>query len=100
MAEAMQKCRGHLFPFGWMGVLKSLKKNDTLDLFLIAIRPDLQGSGVNGILMEHLYKGCIKHGIKQAETGPQLESNSKVHSQWKMFNVDIQKRRRCFVKKI
>ena len=32
MASAMQKSRGRLFPFGWMGVLKSLKHNDTLDL--------------------------------------------------------------------
>ncbi len=100
MANAMQKSRGRLFPFGWMGVLKSLKKNDTLDLFLIAVRPELQGSGVNGIIMEHLYKGCIKLGITQAETGPQLETNDKVHSQWKMFNIEPHKRRRCFIKKI
>ena len=100
MATAMQKCGGHLFPFGWAGVLKSLKKNDTLDLFLIAVKPELQRTGVNGILMEHLYKGCIKHGITSAETGPQLETNTKVHSQWKMFDVEVQKRRRCFVKKI
>ena len=100
MSEAMRKCHGHLFPFGWAGVLKSLRKNDTLDLFLIAIKPELQGSGVNGIIMEHLYTGCIKHGIKHAETGPQLETNYKVHSQWKMFEVEPQKRRRCFIKKI
>ena len=100
VAEAMKKCRGKLLPFGWTGVLKALKKNDALDLFLIAIRPELQGSGVNGVLMEHLYRGCIKHGIKHAETGPQLETNLKVHGQWKMFGVEVQKRRRCFVKKI
>ena len=100
MARAMQKCRGHLFPMGWPYVLKDLRKNDTLDLFLIAVRPELQGSGINGIIMEHLYTGCIKHGITKAETGPQLETNHKVHSQWKMFGVEPQKRRRCFIKKI
>ncbi len=100
MAEAMKKCRGHLFPVGWAGVLKSLKFNDTLDLFLIAVRPELQKTGVNGIIMEHLYTGCVKHGIRQAETGPQLETNTKVHHQWKMFNVEPHKRRRCFIKAI
>ncbi|MBR2674952.1 MAG: hypothetical protein IKE52_05800 [Mogibacterium sp.] len=100
MAEAMKKSRGRLFPFGWTGVLKSLKKNDTLDLFLIAIRPEYQGSGLNGIIMEHLYTGCIKLGIRQAETGPQLETNHKVHSQWKMFDVEPHKRRRCFIKQL
>ncbi len=100
MAEAMKKSRGRLFPTGWIGVLRSLKKNNALDLFLIAVRPELQGSGVNGILMEHLYKGCIKHGIKYAETGPQLETNNKVQNQWKMFDTILHKRRRCFKKKL
>ncbi len=100
MAEAMKKSRGRLFPIGWAGVLKAQKFNDTLDLFLIAVRPELQKKGVNGIIMEHLYSGCVKHGIHQAETGPQLETNTKVHSQWKMFNIEPHKRRRCFIKKI
>ena len=100
MSEAMKKCHGHLFPFGWPGVLRSLKKNDTLDLFLIAVRPELQKSGINGIIMEHLFTGCNKHGIIQAETGPQLETNTKVHSQWKMFNIEPHKRRRCFIKQL
>ena len=100
MAEAMKKCHGHLFPFGWTGVLKSLMKNDTLDLFLIAVRPELRKTGLNGVIMEHLFTGCNKHGIKQAETGPQLETNTNVHHQWKMFDVEPQKRRRCFIKQL
>lgn len=100
VAEAMKKSHGRLFPTGWIGVLHALRKSPALDLFLIAVRPELQGSGVNGILMEHLYKGCIKHGITYAETGPQLETNTKVHSQWKMFDTELHKRRRCFKKKL
>ena len=100
VAEAMKKNRGRLFPTGWIPVLKALKKNDALDLFLIAVRPDLQGHAINGVIMEHLMAGCIKMGIHQAETGPQLELNKKVHSQWKMFKLTPHKRRRCFVKKL
>ena len=40
MADALKKSRGRLFPFGWAGVLKSLRSNDTLDMYLIAVRPD------------------------------------------------------------
>ena len=100
VANAIKKSNGRLFPFGWAGVLRALKKNDTLDLFLIAVRPELQKSGLNGVIMEHLFTGCNKHGIRHAETGPQLETNTKVHSQWKMFNIQPHKRRRCFIKKI
>ena len=100
MAEAMKKCRGRLFPFGFIHVLRALKVNDTLDLFLIAVRPDCQNTGINAILMNHILKGCHKMGIKKAETGPALETNHKIQSQWTLFKNEQHKRRRCYVKKI
>ena len=100
-AEAMRKCGGHLMPTGWIGLLKALmQKNDTLDLLLIAVRPEYQKTGLNGVIMEHLFTGCNKNGIRKAETGPQLEYNTNVHHQWKMFDIEPHKRRRCFVKQI
>ena len=95
MAEALKRCRGKLFPFGWIGVLHALKKNDTIDLLLIAVEPELQGTGLNAIVMDHLLPGCHKMGIKYAETGPTLETNDKVQSQWKFFPHGQHKRRRC-----
>ena len=99
-SAAMQKCHGHLFPFGWIGVLKALNKNDTLDMFLIAVKPELQGAGVNAIVLDHLIHGAAKKGIRFAETGPQLETNSKILTQWKLFEKDQHKRRRCYIKDI
>jgi len=100
MAAAIKKNNGHMFPFGFIDLLKALKKNDTLDLFLIAVRPDYQNKGVNAVLMNHVLKGCHKMGITKAETGPQLELNEKVQHQWSFFNYRHHKRRRCFVKSI
>lgn len=98
MADALKKAKGRLFPLGWIGVLKSLKKNDALDLFLIAIRPELQGTGISAIILAHFLKGAVRNGIKYAETGPQLETNSKILGQWKMFDKEQHKRRRCYIK--
>ena len=98
MAEAMQKSRGRLFPTGWIGVLKALRKNTVMDLFLVAVRPDLQGSGINAIVMDHLIHRVGKHGVRFAETGPQLETSAKVQAQWKLFPKEQHKRRRCYVK--
>ena len=41
-----------------------------------------------------------KNGIRYLETGPQLETNSKILSQWEMFDKQQHKRRRCYVKDI
>ena len=100
MANALKKSNGRLFPLGWMGVLKALKVNDTLDLFLIAVTPEYRDKAVNAVLMNHILKGCHKMGIKYAETGPQLETNERVQNQWMFFNTRQHKRRRCFVKQL
>ena len=78
----------------------TFRKNDTIDLLLIAVRPDYQQRGVNAMIIYHAMEGCFKMGIKQAESGPMLENNQKVQSQWKDFEVEQHKRRRCFVKKL
>lgn len=100
VAEALKKSHGRLFPFGWAGILKSLKKNIAVDLLLIAVRPDLQRKGVNAIVMEHIMESCIRNKIQYAETGPHLETNSAVIGQWKGMQMEQHKRRRCFVKSL
>ena len=100
IAKALKKSRGRIFPFGWAGLLHAFLKNDTIDLLLIAVRPDLQSKGVNAIVMNKIMQGCHKMGITHAETGPTLELNDKVLAQWKTFDIEQHKRRRCFKKKI
>lgn len=100
MAAAIKKHNGRMFPLGFIDILKALKVNDTLDLYLIAVRPDYRNRGVNAILMNHVLKGCHKMGITRAETGPQLETNEKVQGQWSIFNYRNHKRRRCWIKKL
>ena len=100
IAKALKKSRGRIFPFGWAGLLHAFVKNDTLDLLLIAVRPDLQSKGVNAIVINKIMHGCQKMGIVRAETGPTLELNAKVLAQWKTFDIEQHKRRRCFKKQI
>lgn len=100
IAEAMKKSRGRLFPTGWVRVLHAFRKNDTIDLLLIAVRPDLQGKGVNAIILSEVMEGCRKMGIRYAETGPMLEKNEKVQTQWQNFPLEQHKRRRCWVKEL
>ncbi|MBE6008759.1 MAG: GNAT family N-acetyltransferase [Lachnospiraceae bacterium] len=100
LAKALKKSRGRMFPFGWIGMLKALRKNDTVDLLLIAVEPELQKKGLNAVVMDHLLSGCIKMGLTNVETGPTLETNTKVQSQWRFFKHEQHKRRRCFIKNI
>lgn len=101
LSLAQQKCRGQLFPFGWYHILRALNgKNDTLDMFLIAVKPELQGTGINAVIMNRLLKFAIEDGRKYAETGPELENNSNVVSQWRYFETEQHKTRRCYIKQL
>lgn len=100
MAEAVKKSNGRMLPLGFIRMLRALNKNDAVDMFLIAVRPDLQKTGANAMLLYELLKSCNKNGIKYAETGPMLETNAKVLSQWKAFEKEQHKRRRCYIKNI
>lgn len=101
MSEGLQKSRGKLFPLGWYHLLKGLKgKNDKVDLLLVAIKPELQGKGVNALLFQDLIPQYIAHGYKCAESNPELEANSKVQNQWEAFPNRQHKRRRAYAKTI
>lgn len=100
LSEALQKTHGKLFPTGWYYLVRALKwkHEEKVELFLIAVRPDYQGLGVNALIFNDLIPIYNRHHFKWAETGPQLESNVKELSQWKPLNPQIVKRRRCYCK--
>ncbi len=102
LSEALQKCNGEIFPFGWWHLLKTMfwKKPDTLDLLLIGVRPDYQNKGVNSLLFVDLFQNYRKLGFKYAETNANLETNAKVQAMWTPFEKDLHKRRWVFGKEI
>ncbi len=101
MSKALIKCRGRLFPFGWIHLLKALRgQNDVVDLLLVAVKPEYQSKGVNSLLFTDLIPCFIKNGYKFAESNPELELNQKVQSQWGYFETRQHKRRRAFRKSL
>jgi thioredoxin reductase len=101
IAKALKKSNGKLFPFGIFRLLKALNgKNDTLEMFLIAVNPEHQAKGLPAIIMDFMLQTCIDNGVKYCETGPELETNEKIQSMWKSFDARHHKRRRCWKKDI
>jgi GNAT superfamily N-acetyltransferase len=96
ISKAVRESRGKIFPFGIFRILRDLKKSKTLDFYSIGVKPEYQNKGVNAILLREGLRGAIKNGMKLAETGPELETNVEVQSQWKAFEHRNHKRRRCY----
>ena len=102
LSHALRKAKGRLFPFGWYHLIRALKwkREEKAELFLIAVRPDYQGLGINALFFHNLIPIYNRLHYKWAETGPQLENNVKELSQWKPLHPTFTKRRRCYTKKL
>lgn len=102
LAQALQKSGGRLWPLGWWHLLRSMRWHyeGSVEMLLVAVRPDYQGLGVNALFFDDLIPIYNKKGITWAETGPQLEDNVRELTQWKPLGPQYVKRRRCYKKTI
>ena len=102
IAEALRKCGGKLFPFGWYHLLKALKakKMDSFCFLLIAVRPDYQDRGINVLCLEDQIPRFDVYGIHKLETTNMLETNTKIISYFTQFPHKQHKRHRAYIKHI
>lgn len=100
IAKALQKAKGRFMPSGWYHLYKALKGkgNNVLDLLLVAVDPEYQGKGLNALLFNEFIPAANRLGFEYAESNPELEVNSKVHSMWNGLETKQHKRRRAFIK--
>jgi hypothetical protein len=98
LSEAMQKANGSLFPFGFIHILKAMKKPEVLDLMLTGVLPHAQNMGAPAIFFTELQKECIKRNVHYMETTGMFETNTKAITHWKSYEHIQHKRRRCYIK--
>lgn len=100
-SHAMQKTHdGRFLPFGWWHMLKVLKwhKTPIVDLLLIGVLPEYRGKGANALIFDDLIRWFQRYNFEWAETGPQMESNEGVLSQWQYLDATQHRRHRCYRK--
>ncbi len=102
ISNALRKCGGKLFPFGWYHILKVLKAKhiEVFNLLLIAVRPDYQGTGVNALFFQDQIPRMNAYGMKILETTSILETNTKNIANFTQFDHKQHKRRRAYIKSI
>lgn len=100
ISNALRRCGGRLFPFGWYHLLKALKakKIPDFELLLIAVRPDYQDKGVNAMIIDDMTPYFADYEIMRVETNSILVDNYKSLSNFLMFDHIQHKKRRAFIK--
>ena len=102
LSEALRKAKGRLFPFGWWHLLKALfiKHPTRLDFLLVAVKPEYQSKGVFAMVFNDLLGNYLQMDLVDVESNPELETNTKVQSQWNDFEKELHKRRRAYKKEL
>ncbi len=99
ISPALQKAKGHLFPFGWFHLLRAMRNYETVDLMINGATPKWQNTGVSSIYHCSMSEKYRKVGTKWAITNPQIESNGAVNV-WGKYEHELFMRRRCYLKSI
>ena len=98
IGDAVKKSGGRLTPATIFRILKAVKNPETIDLGLVAIRPEYQNAGINAVILNGMLDILEEGKVKRCETNLNLESNTAVQAQWKYFNSRQHKRRRSYKK--
>ena len=99
ISPALQKCKGHLFPFGWFHLMRALRDNRIVDLMLNGAAPSWQNKGVSAVYHCAMAQRYIRNGTEWAITNPQIEGNSAVNV-WNKYDSTLYMRRRCYLKSL
>ncbi|MBE6667244.1 MAG: hypothetical protein E7607_02915 [Ruminococcaceae bacterium] len=100
IGDAIKKSGGKLTLPTLIRLMSIAKKPKTLDLGLVAVRPEYQNSGVNAVLVNGIIETLCSGDVETCETNLNLETNVAVMAQWKYFSARQHKRRRSYLKNI
>lgn len=100
ISEAIRKSKGHLTPLGIARIFHAVRHPKIIDFALIGVMPEYQSKGVNACFLSKLIELLSEDGIQYGETNLNLTTNEAVQAQWKYFERNLNKRRRCYIKKI
>ena len=101
VSTALQKSRGRLFPFGWLTLLRELKRTDWLDINGAGLIPEYRGSGGMAILYSEMFKSVKESGqFKHAEVIQIGMENESMQRDLENFGIDFYKTHRTYQREL
>jgi len=98
LTQGIQKCRGHILPFGFFQIIWTAKRSKQLDMMLGSIKPQFQGLGLEIPMGLQLLESARKAKMKTMEVHLILETNNKMIAEVEKIGAKVIKRFRVFQK--
>jgi hypothetical protein len=100
ISAAIQRCRGRLLPFGWLGILLEPRRTDWLNVNGAAILEQYQGMGGTAVLFNELFRSVQESRYRQAEVIQIDVKNVRMQNEMLNFGVDFYKMHRTYQRDI
>ena len=101
LSDGIRKAKGRIFPFGWIPILKSLRKSKRLVLILGAIDEELRNKGLDAVLAHRLLSSALKRGFTTIDSHLIMRDNYKMRQEIeRLENYRMYKEYRIFRKEI
>jgi len=99
VSAALQKTKGKILPFGWLTLLRELKRTDWLNINGAGLLPEYRGSGGTAILYSEIFKSVRESGqFKHAEVVQIGVENEAMQREMENFGIDFYKTHRTYVR--
>lgn len=99
VSAALQKTRGRLFPFGWLTLLRELRRTNFLNINGAGLVPEYRGSGGTAILYSEIFKSVVESGqFRHAEVVQIGVENENMQREMENFGVDFYKMHRTYTR--
>jgi hypothetical protein len=96
ISAAVQRCNGQLFPFGWIQLLREMRRTEWLNINGAGILEQYQGQGGTAILFSEMFKSVASGRFKHAELVQIGSDNDKMLRELRDFGVDFYKIHRVY----
>jgi hypothetical protein len=100
-SAAIQRCKGRLFPFGWLAILIELRRTRWINLNGAGLLEKYRGSGGTALLFVEMYKSVRgNHRYLQADVVQIGAENDKMQREIAGLGIDFYKVHRMYRKNI
>ena len=100
LSKVMKRMKGRFTPLGYLRVLRALRHNDRVDVLMIGIGREYQGTGVTAMIFDKFASSILQYGIKYFETTLEEEEHDPFKSLLSPFVYRLDKRMRCYTKNL
>jgi hypothetical protein len=96
ISAAVQRTRGHLFPWGWIDLLLEMRRTKWVNINGAGILEDYRGLGGTAILFSEMFKSITEGRFKHAEIVQIGVDNDKMQRELRELGIDFYKTHRVY----